>query len=125
MVKTDPVSLSTAERDALSKQVHGFMESMRATCVAFTVSFIVIVFFIVGPFRPESSMGMFLIRGAVSLILIYGIYTNGQAIADLYTIKGLFSLNSMSDIRANLYTCIVFTVLMTVLIMLLVYKSVR
>ena len=122
MVKTDPVSLSEVERTTLSKQVHGFMESMRATCIAFAISFIVIVFFIAGPFRPESQMVVFLIRCAVSIILLYGIYTNGHAILDLYAVKGLFSLNSMSDIRANLYTCIVFTILMAVLIVLLVYK---
>ena len=123
MVKTDQVSLSAVERGALSAQVHGFMDSMRATCIAFAVSFIVIVFFIAGPFRPDSRLVTFLIRCAVSLILIYGIYTNGQAIAELYTINGIFSLNSMSDIRANLYTCIVFTLLMLGLVALLMYKQ--
>jgi hypothetical protein len=123
MIKTDPTKLSASDRDALSKQVHGFMDSMRNTCIVFTISFIVIAFFIVGPFRPESSVYLPMIRFAVALILVYGIYKNGQAVADLYTIKGIFSLNSMHDIRVNLYMCIVFTVLMVALVGVLVYKN--
>lgn len=107
----------------MSTQVHSFMDSMRTTCIVFTISFVVIIFFIVGPFRPESKAYLILTRFVVSLILVYAIYTNGQAIADLYTIKGIFSLNTMHDIRVNLYMCILFTVLMIALVGLLIYKN--
>jgi hypothetical protein len=123
MIKTDPTELSTSDRKAMSTQVHSFMDSMRTTCVVFSISFVVIVFFIVGPFRPESNAYLMTARFAVALMLVYAIYINGYAIADLYSIKGIFSLNSMHDIRVNLYMCILFTILMVVLVGVLVYKN--
>jgi hypothetical protein len=123
MIKTDPTALSASDRKAMSTQVHSFMDSMRATCIVFTLSFVVIVFFIVGPFRPDSKAYLMTARFAVALMLVYAIYTNGQAIADLYTIKGIFSLNTMRDIRVNLYMCSLFTVLMIALAGLLIYKN--
>jgi uncharacterized membrane protein YidH (DUF202 family) len=123
MIKTDPTALSTTDRKTMSTQVHSFMDSMRTTCIVFTISFVVIVFFIVGPFRPESNAYLMTARFAVAVMLVYAIYTNGYAIADLYSIKGIFSLNSMHDIRVNLYMCILFTILMVVLVGVLVYKN--
>ena len=123
MIKSDPTTLSTSDQKALSKQVRGFMDSMRTTCIVFTISFVAIVFFIVGPFRPDSKAYLTMTRLAVVGLLSYGIYTNWQAIAILYDIKGIFTLNSMHDVRVNLYMCIAFTVLMIALAGLLLYKN--
>lgn len=122
MIKTDQTSLSNTEKTELSKHVFSFMDSMRITSTAFAVSFVTIVFFIIGPFRPNSNIYVFFIRCLVCIILIYAIFMSGQAILKLGSINGVFSLNSMRDIRVNLYMCIVFTILLIVLIGLLFYK---
>lgn len=122
MVKTDQTSLTDAEKTELSKHVFSFMDSMRVTSFAFVVSFVTIVFFIVGPFRPNSAMYVFFIRCLVCIILIYAVFMSGQAILKLGSIKGVFSLNSMQDVRVNLYMCVFFTILLIVLIGLLFRK---
>ena len=122
MVKTDQTSLSDAEKTELSKHVFSFMDSMRVTSIAFVVSFVAIVFFIVGPFRPDSTMYVFFIRCLVCIVLIYAVFMSGQAILKLGSIKGIFSLNSMQDVRVNLYMCVFFTILLIVLIGLLFRK---
>lgn len=122
MIKTDQTSLSDAEKTELSKHVFSFMDSMRATSIAFAVSFVTIVFFIVGPFRPNSNMYVFFIRCLVCIVLVYAVFMSGQAIFKLGNINGIFSLNYMRDVRVNLYMCIIFTILMIVLIGLLFYK---
>lgn len=122
MVKTDQTSLTGAEKTELSKHVFSFMDSMRVTSIAFAVSFVTIVFFIVGPFRPNSTMYIFFIRCLVCIVLIYAVFMSGQAILKLGSIKGIFSLNSMQDVRVNLYMCVFFTILLIVLIGLLFYK---
>ena len=122
MVKTDQTSLSDAEKTELSKHVFSFMDSMRVTSIAFAVSFVTIVFFIVGPFRPNSTMYVFFIRCLVCIVLIYAVFMSGQAILKLGSINGIFYLNYMRDVRVNLYMCICFTVLLVVLIGLLFYK---
>jgi hypothetical protein len=122
MIKTDQTSLSDAEKTELSKHVFSFMDSMRVTSIAFAVSFVTIVFFIVGPFRPNSNMYVFFIRCLVCIVLVYAVFMSGQAIFKLGNINGIFSLNYMRDVRVNLYMCIIFTILMIVLIGLLFYK---
>jgi hypothetical protein len=122
MVKTDQTSLSDAEKTELSKHVFSFMDSMRVTSIAFVVSFVAIVFFIVGPFRPDSTMYDFFIRCLVCIVLIYAVFMSGQAMLKLGSIKGVFSLNSMRDVRVNLYMCVFFTILLIVLIGLLFRK---
>ena len=119
MVKTDQTSLTDAEKTELSKHVFSFMDSMRVTSIAFAVSFVTIVFFIVGPFRPNSTMYVFFIRCLVCVVLVYAVFMSGQAILKLGTINGIFSLNSMRDVRVNLYLCTFFTILLIVLIGLL------
>jgi hypothetical protein len=122
MIKTDQTSLTDAEKTELSKHVFSFMDSMRVTSIAFAVSFVTIVFFIVGPFRPNSNMYVFFIRCLVCIVLVYAVFMSGQAIFKLGNINGIFSLNYMRDVRVNLYMCIIFTILMIVLIGLLFYK---
>ena len=122
VLKTDPVALTSSEKLELSKNMQSFMDKMRTTATLFAVAFVVIVFFITGPFRPQSSMYLLLIRFAASALLAYAVYTNIQTITSLYGIKGIFSLNSMHDIRVNFYLCVVFTVLMIFLTGLLLYK---
>jgi hypothetical protein len=122
MIKTDQTSLSNSEKTELSKDVFSFMDSMRVTSIAFAISFVAIVFFIVGPFRPSSALYVFLIRCLVCIVLVYAVIMSGQAILKLGTIKGIFSLNSMREVRVNLYMCIFFTILLIVLIGLLFYK---
>jgi hypothetical protein len=119
MVKTDQTSLTDAEKTELSKHVFSFMDSMRVTSIAFAVSFVTIVFFIVGPFRPNSTMYIFFIRCLVCIVLIYAVFMSGQAMLKLGTINGIFSLNSMRDVRVNLYLCTFFTILLIVLVGLL------
>ena len=123
-LKTDPVSLSSSEKLELSKNMHSFMDSTRVTSTLFALSFVIIVFFITGPFRPDSALYVLLIRFAVAALLVYAVYTNVQTISNLYSIKGIFSLNSLHDIRVNFYLCILFTFLMVVLVGLLFYKHV-
>jgi hypothetical protein len=95
---------------------------MRVTSIAFAVSFVMIVFFIIGPFRPNSTMYVFFIRCLVCIVLTYAVFMSGQAILKLGTINGIFSLNSMRDVRVNLYMCVFFTILLIVLIGLLFRK---
>ena len=122
MVKTDQTSLTDMEKTELSKHVFSFMDSMRVTSIAFAVSFVMIVFFIIGPFRPNSTMYVFFIRCLVCIVLTYAVFMSGQAILKLGTINGIFSLNSMRDVRVNLYMCVFFTILLIVLIGLLFRK---
>jgi hypothetical protein len=122
VLKTDPVALTSSEKLELSKNMNSFMDRMRTTATLFAVAFVIIVFFITGPFRPQSSIYLLLIRFAAAALLAYAVYTNVQTITGLYGIKGIFSFNSMHDIRVNFYLCIVFTILMLVLAGLLIYK---
>jgi hypothetical protein len=122
MVKTDQTSLTDMEKTELSKHVFSFMDSMRVTSIAFAVSFVMIVFFIIGPFRPNSTMYVFFIRCLVCIVLTYAVFMSGQAILKLGTINGIFSLNSMRDVRVNLYMCVFFTILLIMLIGLLFRK---
>jgi len=122
VLKTDPVELTSSEKLELSKNMQSFMDKMRTTATLFAVAFVVIVFFITGPFRPQSSMYLLLIRFMAAALLAYAVYTNVQTVISLYSIKGIFSLNSMRDIRINFYLCIVFTILMMFLVVILIYK---
>ena len=122
VLKTDPIALTSSEKLELSKNMQSFMDRMRTTATLFAVAFVIIVFFITGPFRPQSSIYLLLIRVAAAALLAYAVYTNVQTVTSLYGTKGIFSLNSMHDIRVNFYLCIIFTVLMLVLAVLLIYK---
>jgi len=122
LLKTDPVALTSSEKLELSKNLHSFMDRTRTTATLFALAFIIIVFFITGPFRPQSSIYLLLVRFTAAALLAYAVYTNVQTITGLYGIKGIFSLNSMHDIRVNFYLCIIFTVSMLVLAGLLIYK---
>jgi len=85
-------------------------------------AFIMILLFIVGPFRPIGGLSMFAVRCVVSLILVYGIFVNVKAMRNIYEIKGVFTLNTMSDVRRNFYTSAAFTALMAFLAAFIIYK---
>ena len=122
MLKTDPISLSESDKVILSKEANIFMDTTRTTLTIFGVVFVIILFFIVGPLRPASSFYTLCIRFLACIILAYAIYMNANSLMSMYNIKGLFSLNSMHDIRVNFYMCIFFTILMGSLAVILLYK---
>lgn len=128
-LKTDQFTPTDAQNAATSKQMHEFLDSTKTTCIAVVSAFLIIILFIVGPFRPRVGSGsgsgsllMMALRLAVACILIYGLITNCIAIGNIYDIKGLFTLNAMSDIRRNFFFSIFFTILIAVLAVLLIYK---
>jgi len=121
-LRTDQFAPTDAQNAATSKQMHDFLESTKTTCIAVVSAFLMIILFIVGPFKPQPGYTMMAIRLTVACILIYGIIINCRAIGDIYEIKGLFTLNAMSDIRRNFYFSIFFTTLIAGLALLLIYK---
>ena len=122
MLKTDPISLSESDQVILSKEANIFMDTTRTTLTIFGVAVVIILFFIVGPLRPASSFYTLCLRILACLILVYAIYMNTNSLMSMYNIKGLFSLNSMHDVRLNFYMCIFFTILMGSLAVILLYK---
>jgi hypothetical protein len=90
--------------------------------MSIVIAFLVIILFVVGPFKPQGYASLLFIRIAVALVLAYGIYMNCQAMEKMYNIKGVFTLNSMADIRMNFIMSAVFTVLILALAILLIYK---
>lgn len=121
-LKTDQFTPSDEQNATASKQMHDFFEGTRTTCMTVVAAFIIIVLFIVGPFKPSSGMSMFAIRCIASLILVYGIVVNVRAMGNIYDIKGVFTLNTMSDVRRNFYTSAAFTTLMAFLAAFIIYK---
>ena len=121
-LKTDQFTPSDEQNATASKQMHDFFEGTRTTCMTMVAAFIIILLFIVGPFRPSGGMLMFAVRCVVSLILVYGIFVNVQAMRNIYEIKGVFTLNTMSDVRRNFYTSAAFTTLMAFLAAFIIYK---
>jgi hypothetical protein len=126
-LKTDQFMPTDAQNAATSRQMHEFLDSTKTTCIAVVSAFLIIILFIVGPFKPNDASGsgsvlLMVIRISVACILIYGLIINCGAIVNIYEIKGLFTLNAMSDIRRNFFFSIVFTILIAVLAMLLIYK---
>lgn len=121
-LKTDQFTPSDDQYAAASKQMHDFFEGTRTTCMTLVAAFIIIMLFIVGPFRPSGGMSMFAVRCVASLILVYGIVVNVRAMGNIYDIKGVFTLNTMSDVRRNFYTSAAFTALMAFLAAFIIYK---
>lgn len=127
-LKTDQFTPTDAQNAATSKQMHDFLDSTKTTCIAVVSAFLIIILFIVGPFKPSAggagpgSLILMALRVTAACILIYGIITNCRAIGNIYNIKGLFTLNAMSDIRRNFFFSIFFTTLVAVLAVLLIYK---
>ena len=121
-LKTDQIAPSDEQNAMASKQMHDFFEGTRTTCMALVAAFIIILLFIVGPFRPSGGMSMFAVRCIASLILVYGISVNVGAMGNIYNIKGVFTLNTMSDVRRNFYTSAAFTALMAFLAAFILYK---
>ena len=121
-LKTDQFTPSDEQNATASKQMHDFFEGTRTTCMTLVAAFIIILLFIVGPFKPSGGMSMFAVRCAASLILVYGIVVNVQAMGNIYDIKGVFTLNTMSDVRRNFYTSAAFTALMAFLAAFIIYK---
>lgn len=121
-LKTDQFAPSDEQNATASKQMHDFFEGTRTTCMSLVAAFIIIILFIVGPFRPSGGMSMFAVRCIASLILIYGIFVNVNAMGNIYNIKGVFTLNTMSDVRRNFYTSAAFTTLMAFLAAFIIYK---
>jgi len=122
MIKTDPVALSESDQTILFKEAHVFMDASRTALVIFGVAVVIILFFIIGPFRPDSSVYTLSIRILACVVLFYAIYMNVNSIMNVYNIKGILSLNSMHDFRVNFYMCIFFTILMASLAVILLYK---
>jgi len=121
-LKTDQIAPSDEQNAKSSKQMHDFFEGTRTTCMTLVAAFVIIVLFIVGPFRPSGGMSMFAVRCIVSVILVYGIVVNVSAMRNIYNIKGVFTLNTMSDVRRNFYTSAAFTALMAFLAVFILYK---
>ena len=82
-LKTDQFTPSDEQNATASKQMHDFFEGTRTTCMTMVAAFIIILLFIVGPFRPSGGMLMFAVRCVVSLILVYGIFVNVQAMRNI------------------------------------------
>lgn len=121
-LKTDQFAPTDAQNAATTNQMHEFLDSTKTTCIAVVSAFLIIILFIIGPFKPSGGLSVMALRLLVAVILVYGIITNCQAIGNMYDIKGLFTLNAMSDIRQNFFFSIFFTVLIAILIVLLIYK---
>jgi len=121
-LKTDQFAPSDQQNAATSKRMHDFFEGTRTTCMTLVAAFIIILLFIVGPFRPSGQLLMLSVRCIASLILVYGIVVNVQAMGNIYDIKGVFTLNTMSDVRRNFYTSALFTTLMAFLAAFIIYK---
>jgi hypothetical protein len=120
-LKTDQFALTDAQNAAISKHLHDFLESTKTTCLSVVSAFLLIIVFITGPFKPKG-VALIGLRAFVIIILLYGVVTNCQAIGNMYDIKGLFTLNSMMDIRRNLFISVLFTALIVILAGLLIYK---
>ena len=120
-LKTDQIALTDAQNAATSKHLHDFLESTKVTCISVVSAFLLIIVFITGPFKPQG-FALIGLRAIIIIILLYGVLTNCQAIGNMYDIKGLFTLNSMMDIRRNLFTSVIFTVLIVILAGMLIYK---
>lgn len=121
-LKTDQIEPSDEQNAATSGSIHAFLEYTKSTCMSIVIAFLVIILFVVGPFKPQGYASLLFIRIAVALVLAYGIYMNCQAMEKMYNIKGVFTLNSMADIRMNFIMSAVFTVLILALAILLIYK---
>jgi glucan phosphoethanolaminetransferase (alkaline phosphatase superfamily) len=121
-LKTDQIAPSDEQNAATSGSIHAFLEYTKSTCMSIVIAFLVIILFVVGPFKPQGYASLLFIRIAVALVLAYGIYMNCQAMEKMYNIKGVFTLNSMADIRMNFIMSAVFTVLILALAILLIYK---
>jgi hypothetical protein len=121
-LKTDQIAPTDAQNAATSKHLHDFLESTKVTCISVVSAFLLIIVFIIGPFKPQSGIVLIGLRALIIIILLYGVVTNCQAIGNMYDIKGLFTLNSMMDIRRNLFTSVLFTGLIVVLAGMLIYK---
>ena len=121
-LKTDQFTPSDEQNATASKQMHDFFEGTRTTCMTLVAAFIIILLFIVGPFKPSGGLSMFAVRCVASLILVYGIVVNVRAMGNIYDIKGVFTLNTMSDVRRNFYTSAAFTTLMAFLAAFIIYK---
>ena len=120
-LKTDQIAPTDAQNAATSKHLHDFLESTKSTCISVVSAFLLIIVFITGPFKPKG-VALLGLRALVIIILLYGVVTNCQAIGNMYDIKGLFTLNSMMDIRRNLFISVLFTALIVILAGLLIYK---
>lgn len=120
-LKTDQIAPTDAQNAATSKHLHDFLESTKVTCISVVSAFLLIIVFITGPFKPQG-IALLGLRALVIIILLYGVVTNCQAIGNMYDIKGLFTLNSMMDIRRNLFTSVLFTALIVILAGMLIYK---
>ena len=121
-LKTDQIAPSDEQNAATSGSIHAFLEYTKSTCMSIVIAFLVIILFVVGPFKPQGYASLLFIRIAVALVLAYGIYMNCQAMEKMYNIKGVFTLNSMADIRMNFIMSAVFTVIILALEILLFYK---
>ena len=121
-LKTDQLALTDPQNAETSKHLHDFLESTKSTCISVVSAFLLIIVFIIGPFKPQSGIALIGLRAVIIIILLYGVVTNCQAIGNMYDIKGLFTLNSMMDIRRNLFTSVLFTALIVILAGLLIYK---
>ena len=122
-LKTDQMPQTDQQNADTSKRLHEFLEYTKSTCMSVVAAFIIIILFIVGPFKPQGYSTTFVIRIAIALVLVYGIFMNCQAMEKMYNIKGVFTLNSMTDIRMNFILSVVFTALILALAILLVYKQ--
>ena len=121
-LKTDQIAPSDEQNADTSGKIHAFLEYTKSTCLSVVVAFLVIILFVVGPFKPQGYGSLLFIRIAVALVLTYGIYMNCQAMEKMYNIKGVFTLNSMADVRMNFIMSAIFTVLILALAILLIYK---
>ena len=121
-LKTDQIAPTDQQNAAASGSIHGFLEYTKSTCASIVAAFLIIILFVVGPFKPQGYASLLFVRIAVALILSYGIYMNFQAMEKMYNIKGIFTLNSMADVRMNFIMSSIFTVLILALAILVVYK---
>ena len=121
-LKTDQIAPTDEQNDATAENLHGFLEYTKSTCLSIVAAFVIIIIFIIGPFKPQGYAMTLFLRVVVALILVYGIYMNCLAMEKMYNIKGVFTLNSMADIRMNFILSAVFTVFILVLAILLIYK---
>ena len=121
-LKTDQIAPTDEHNADTSEKLHGFLDYTKTTCMSVVAAFIIIILFIVGPFKPQGYATTLALRIAIALILVYGMFTNCQAMEKMYNIKGVFTLNSMADIRMNFILSAVFTALILALAIIMIYK---
>jgi hypothetical protein len=122
-LKTDQITPTDEHNADTSEKLHEFLDYTKSTCMSVVAAFLIIILFIVGPFKPQGYATTFVIRIAIALVLVYGIFMNCQAMEKMYNIKGIFTLNSMADIRINFILSAVFTALILALAIIIIYKQ--